>query len=107
MIEKGKLQEYSKQWESIGYSGIEHIKDERTKLREVYDSQSGKSVFYDFLRDSLLFETIVNNENVRASVAVRNHAIYMLEKMGFLDEENIEKIIDFMFTLPLFGYENN
>ena len=68
---------------------------------------------YRQITPEVLEELLVENGMFRmidgspASVAQYNTAVALMDKMGFLDEANVKRIVEFMYTLPLVGSEYN
>lgn len=79
------------------------LKKERQRARLGYDTHNSKEQFKRLLVNAKVFSKVRTDEDV----ARRNFAIEMLDDLGFLDEGNIERIVDFLFTLPLVGSERD
>ena len=67
---------------------------------------------YRQIAPEVLEELLVENGMCRmidgspASAAQYNTAVALMDKMGFLDEANVKRILEFMYTLPLVGSED-
>ena len=72
-------------------------------MRERY-RQIAPEVLEELLVENGMFRMI---DGSPASVAQYNTAVALLDKMGFLDEANVKRILEFMYTLPLVGSEYN
>ena len=69
--------------------------------REKY-RQIDSDVLEELLLDNCMFSMI---DGSPASVAQYNTAIGLMEKLGFVDEQNVKRIVQFLYTLPLVGSE--
>ena len=72
-------------------------------MRERY-RQISPEVLEELLVENGMFRMI---DGSPASVAQYNTAVALMDKMGFLDEANVKRIVEFMYTLPLVGSEYN
>ena len=78
-----------------------------------YTRLSAMRARYRQIAPEVLEEILVENGMFRmidgspASVAQYNTAVALMDKMGFLDEANVKRIVEFMYTLPLVGSEYN
>ena len=72
-------------------------------MRERY-RQIAPEVLEEILVENGMFRMI---DGSPASVAQYNTAVALMDKMGFLDEANVKRIVEFMYTLPLVGSEYN
>ena len=72
-------------------------------MRERY-RQIAPEVLEELLVENGMFRMI---DGSPASVAQYNTAVALMDKMGFLDEANVKRIVEFMYTLPLVGSEYN
>ena len=70
-------------------------------MRERY-RQIAPEVLEEILVENGMFRMI---DGSPASAAQYNTAVALLDKLGFLDEANIRRIVEFMFTLPLVGID--
>lgn len=61
-----------------------------------------KDVLLELIQESKLFEFSSLDP---AEIAYKNVVIGLLYKMGFNDEGNIKRIVDFLYTLPILGDE--
>lgn len=75
---------------------------QRDKERSVYFSKEGKTALARLIKTGKIFDKISTNEG---EIAIHNLVIGILEECGFLDEPNLNRIIDFLFTLPLIDKE--
>lgn len=71
---------------------------ERDKERSVYATEEGKNALTRLIVTGGIFNKMNSNEG---EIAIHNLVVGILEECGFLDEENIRKIVDMFFTLPL------
>lgn len=76
-----------------------NLEVERERARLGYKGKEAREQFKRLLVNAKLFSRIQTEEDK----ARRNLGIEILEDLGFLDEGNIESVIDFLFTLPLVG----
>ena len=81
-------------YESFTYTDL---CNSRQKYRQI-DAE----VLEELLLDNGMFSMI---DGSPASVAQYNTAIGILEKLGFLDRENVTRIVEFLYSLPLVGSE--
>lgn len=95
---------YPKSNPEVSKQGLEAVIDYRRGIRDVYSSKNGRAELKRLIVDSKLFEAI-DPESADTEIGIRNYAIKKLEDMGFLDERNIDRLIDSMFSLPHVGYE--
>ena len=72
-------------------------------MRERY-RQIAPEVLEELLVENGMFRMI---DGSPASTAQYNTAVALMDKMGFLDEANVKRIVEFMYTLPLVGSEYN
>ena len=72
---------------------------ERERTRLAYKTDEAREQFVRLLVNAKVFSRIESEEDR----ARHNLGIELLEDLGFLDEENIKRVIDFLFTLPLVG----
>ncbi len=72
---------------------------ERERTRLAYKTDEAREQFTRLLVNAKVFSKIGSEEDR----ARHNFGIELLEDLGFLDEENIKRVIDFLFTLPLVG----
>lgn len=82
-------------------------KEEKEKViqkRMQVRSGISKDVLLELIQESKLFEF---SSIDLAEIAYRNVVIGLLYKMGFNDEGNIKRIVDFLYTLPILGDENS
>lgn len=82
-------------------------KEEKEKIiqkRMQVRSGISKDVLLELIRESKLFEFSSIDP---AEIAYRNVVIGLLYKMGFNDEGNIKRIVDFLYTLPIVGEETS
>ena len=79
------------------------LRTERERARLGYESAEAREQFKRLLVNAKLFSKVQTEEDK----ARRNFAIEILEDLGFLDEGNIESVLDFLFTLPLVGRREN
>ena len=82
-------------------------KEEKEKIiqkRMQVRSGISKDVLLELIQESKLFEFSSIDP---AEIAYRNVVIGLLYKMGFNDEGNIKRIVDFLYTLPILGDENS
>ena len=80
-------------------------KEEKEKIiqkRMQVRSGISKDVLLELIHESKLFEFASLDA---AEIAYRNVVIGLLYKMGFNDEGNIKRIVDFLYTLPILGDE--
>ena len=63
-----------------------------------------KDILLELIHESKLLEF---SSLDAAEIAYRNVVIGLLYKMGFNDEGNIKRIVDFLYTLPILGDENS
>lgn len=75
-----------------GYTGLMAA---RSRYRQI-----APEVLEELLLENGMFRMI---DGSPASVAQYNTAVALLDKMGFLDEANVHRIVEFMYTLPLVG----
>lgn len=76
----------------------ERLSISRDRERSVYASEEGKNALTRLIITGGLFNKMQCNEG---AVAVHNLVVEILDECGFLDEQNIRKIVDFLYTLPL------
>lgn len=82
-------------------------KEEKEKIiqkRMQVRSGISKDVLIELIQESKLFEFSSIDP---AEIAYRNVVIGLLYKMGFNDEGNIKRIVDFLYTLPIVGEETS
>lgn len=82
-------------------------KEEKEKIiqkRMQVRSGISKDVLLELIQESKLFEFSSIDP---AEIAYRNVVIGLLYKMGFNDEGNIKRIVDFLYTLPIVGEETS
>ena len=82
-------------------------KEEKEKIiqkRMQVRSGISKDVLLELIQESKLFEFSSIDP---AEIAYRNVVIGLLYKMGFNDEVNIKRIVDFLYTLPIVGEETS
>ena len=80
-------------------------KEEKEKIiqkRMQVRSGISKDVLLELIQESKLFEFSSLDP---AEIAYKNVVIGLLYKMGFNDEGNIKRIVDFLYTLPILGDE--
>ena len=78
-------------------------KEEKEKViqkRMQVRSGISKDVLLELIHESKLFEFSSLDP---AEIAYRNVVVGLLYKMGFNDEANIKRIVDFLYTLPIVG----
>lgn len=78
--------------EIYGYGGL---LQKRSQARQIQPD-----VLKELLVENGMFRMI---DGSPASVAQYNTAVALMEKLGFLDEKNVERIVDFLYTLPETG----
>ena len=82
-------------------------KEEKEKViqkRMQVRSGISKDVLLELIHESKLLEF---SSLDAAEIEYRNVVIGLLYKMGFNDEGNIKRIVDFLYTLPILGDENS
>ena len=82
-------------------------KEEKEKIiqkRMQVRSGISKDILLELIHESKLLEF---SSLDAAEIAYRNVVIGLLYKMGFNDEGNIKRIVDFLYTLPILGDENS
>ena len=82
-------------------------KEEKEKViqkRMQVRSGISKDVLLELIHESKLLEFSWLDGG---QIAYRNVVIGLLYKMGFNDEGNIKRIVDFLYTLPILGDENS
>ncbi len=67
----------------------------RRTVRSVYNTAEGRLELFRLLIDHGIFREITVEE-----LEMRNYGIRKLEELGFLDEEQIEGAIHFLFNQP-------
>lgn len=73
------------------------LASERQKTREAYKTKEAREQFVRLLVNLKMFSKLKDDKDM----ALHNLGISILEDMGILDEENIERIVDYFFNLPL------
>lgn len=73
------------------------LASERQRTRDAYNTKEGREQFVRLLVNLKQFSKLRDEKDI----ALYNLGISILEDMGVLDEENIQRIVDFFFTLPL------
>lgn len=79
-------------------------KEKAIQKRMQVRSGISKDVLLELIQESKLFEFSSIDP---AEIAYRNVVIGLLYKMGFNDEGNIKRIVDFLYTLPIVGEETS
>ena len=79
--------------DEYGYGGLA---EKRARMRKI-----DREVLKELLVENGMFGMI---DGSPASVAQYNTAVALMTKLGFLDERNVELIVDFLYTLPEVGY---
>ena len=82
-----------------GDTGYTHLSAMRERYRQI-----APEVLEELLVENGMFRMI---DGSPASTAQYNTAVAIMDKMGFLDEANVKRIVEFMYTLPLVGSEYN
>lgn len=82
-------------------NGGEYTYTDLYNARERY-RQIDADVLEELLLDNGMFSMI---DGSPASVSQYNTAIALMEKLGFLDRENVTRIVKFLYSLPLVGSE--
>lgn len=82
-----------------GANGYTELMAARSRYRQI-----APEVLEEILVENGMFRMI---DGSPASVAQYNTAVALMDKMGFLDEANVKRIVEFMYTLPLVGSEYN
>ena len=82
-----------------GANGYTELMAARSRYRQI-----APEVLEELLVENGMFRMI---DGSPASVAQYNTAVALMDKMGFLDEGNVKRIVEFMYTLPLVGSEYN
>ena len=77
-------------------------KEKAIQKRMQVRSGISKDVLLELIHESKLFGFASLDA---AEIAYRNVVIGLLYKMGFNDEGNIKRIVDFLYTLPILGDE--
>lgn len=77
---------------------FERLSTFRDNERSVYNSDYGRKALMRLIRTGKLFDRISSNEG---EIAIHNLIVGICEECGFFDETNLEKIVNFLFTLPL------
>ena len=80
------------------------LSDNRMELRAIYNSNYGKEHLAKMIKDLKVFGQIDPGQVDAYIVGKRNLVLDIMEKMGFFDDDNIDRIIEAMFRLPLIGY---
>lgn len=70
----------------------------RDKARSVYATEEGKNALVKLMITGGFFSKMPVNEG---DVAIHNLVSGILEDCGFFDEQNLRKIVDHLYTLPL------
>ena len=81
-----------------GANGYSELMAARSRYRQI-----APEVLEEILVENGMFRMI---DGSPASVAQYNTAVALMDKMGFLDEANVKRILEFMYTLPLVGSED-
>ena len=82
-----------------GANGYTELMAARSRYRQI-----APEVLEEILVENGMFRMI---DGRPASAAQYNTAVALMDKMGFLDEANVKRIVEFMYTLPLVGSEYN
>lgn len=70
----------------------------RDKARSVYATEEGKNALVKLMVTGGFFSKMPSDEG---DVAIHNLVSEILEDCGFFDEQNLRKIVNHLFTLPL------
>lgn len=82
-------------------NGLEHqTKIERTNLRGMYKGEDRPEYLKRLIVNAGFFSKIAPEDT--SAIATRNFIIDIMDDMGFLDEENLIRIVEFMlYELPV------
>ena len=78
-----------------GGTGYTELMAARSRYRQI-----APEVLEELLVENGMFRMI---DGSPASAAQYNTAVALMDKLGFLDEANVKRIVEFMYTLPLVG----
>jgi hypothetical protein len=81
---------------------LDDLRQMREETRAVYGTELGRRELKDMVKSTFVFDRLSETDTGETHGA-RNYGVFLLEKMGFLDEENVERLVDYMFTLPVIG----
>lgn len=73
------------------------VERDRASFREFYGTVGGREYLKQQVKESGIF---ARTDQLKDE-SIRNYVIGILERLGFLDEENIDQLVEFMFELPL------
>lgn len=81
------------------------LANERRELRNIYGaSEAGREELSRMFMENALFTDIAPGAGCETELGARRSLLFIMERMGFLDEGNIRILVDFMLdSLPLIG----